>query len=503
MLRVRQIIEPLVPRFDELLKQDLLPPNIELLFDSNKLVRYPPFVYTLKKKYSWAFSHHGIFMEMLLREMLTGADWKSNLYKLFLKTASFYTYSDISGIVTKKDLYDTLGRYVNISKYITTDFGTRKLLYDQEYAVDVLSGHPDIVVSGHTEIYDVKTTTKFNSPAMKKLTILQLSAYLSLERAMGHNPTVIGVILPFQQETLLYNLEYTDYNHKPFLDLLLQLARPRISSVSQQMEFALYTSYIGSHTKKIGGSVYKTLLSYYQDRPFTCPCQIFMRGNVTARKIILTDKEIAESLTYILQYDIRFFVHAPYIINLCHPCGNKTKDLVPKAWAIDLLREELQLAVVVGGRGVVVHTGKGMHLTEKEATDQMYNSVLQVLDSATDNCPLLLETPVDKGSELCGTPESMSAFYQLFSSEQHKRFKICVDTCHIFAAGYYPYDYLIKLSTLIGAEAIGLIHLNDAQWMKGSAHDGHSWIGKGCIGMGEMLKAIKWCVEREIPMVHE
>ncbi|KKK61767.1 hypothetical protein LCGC14_3011040, partial [marine sediment metagenome] len=293
MLRVRQLIEPLVPSTAQLLEDNLLPPNIELLFNSSKTVRYPPFVYTLQKKHKWAFSHFGIFIEDLLRGMLA-EDWKDKLYELYLETTKHYTHHDISKLVSKKDLYSAMGRFVNISKYIAEEFTGKKLLYNQEYKHDVITGHPDIVTANVSEVYDVKTTTKFNSPTMKNNTILQLSAYLALTRAAGYNPTLIGVVLPFQQLTLTYDLEYAEYDHKPFLKLLLEIARPRIYSLTDKLELATFLPIIGAHTKKAAGSVYKSLLNFYKEGVFTRPCQIFMRGNRGAKSVKLPDSDIAE-----------------------------------------------------------------------------------------------------------------------------------------------------------------------------------------------------------------
>lgn len=500
MLRVRQLTDPLVPCTDQLISDGILPANIKTIFELQKTVRYPPFVYTLHKTHKWAFSHFGVFMEALLSKMLVG-EWKAGLYQLYTTTAEYYTKDDITDIVSKDDLYKAMGRFVNIEKYIVQKFGDKKILYNQELQWESITGHPDVVIGDC--IYDVKTVTKFSTVTTKNQAILQLSAYLALAQASGKKIRKIGVILPSQQTTLTYKLTHTTFDHTPFLSLLLQNAQARLCTLQQMVELETFTPLIGNHTQKIGGTVYKSLLNYYSTRAFTKPCQIFMRGNRGAKSVKLTDTDIAQSLAYIEANNIKYFVHASYAINLCHPCGIKTKDPEPDPWATRILREDLELCNVSGGRGVVVHTGKGMHLSEEEAYTTMYESVLSVLDSATEECPLMIETPCDKGTELCGSVESFAAFYKRFTAEQQTKIKICVDTCHVFASGYYPYDYLLQLSELIGSNAIALIHLNDSQWGKGSCHDGHQWVGRGCIGMTEMLKAISWCAARSIPMVHE
>lgn len=494
MIRVRQAIGSLVPRGPHFI--DILPANISIILSLDRLVRYPPPIYKLSKKYKWTFSHFGIFMEELIRKMLNG-NWKDDVYKLFLETAKFYTSDDLTRVVSEKELYSMMGRFVNISKYVSH---FKDVIWDVEFIHGNLSGHPDLLIKN--SIYDIKTTTKFDSPKMKWTSILQITAYLALARESGYNIKKIGIILPFQQTTLTYHVNYSDYDHTPFLKLLSETIKPKIFTMHDKMELMDYTHLIGNHTPKVQGSVYESLVNFYQDGMYTRPCQIFMRGNRGAKSITLKDDDIAKTLDLIDKTHIRFYVHASYAINLCHPCGNKTKDPVPVPWATNILREDLELTNTCNGKGVVVHTGKGLYLDTQTATNEMYKSVLTVLDSATSDCPLLLETPCDKGSELCGSAKDLADFYNKFSNAQKMRFKICVDTCHVFAAGQLPFDYICELDRL-APDCIGLIHLNDAKWLQGSGKDGHAPVGMGNIGLQEMLKVIRYAAGKGIAMVCE
>lgn len=496
MLRVRQVTDPLVPLTNNLLKDGLLPPNIQFLFSCNKTVKYPPFIYRIAKKYRWIFSHYGLFIESLIRLMLDG-DWKDKLYDTFIKCGYLFS-QNLSADISKDDLYNCMGRFVNLSKYISEL--KEEYMFDIEYKKDIITGHPDLVSTKHN-IFDIKNTTKFDTLSMKNGSILQLTAYLALARENGYNPKVIGVILPAQQCTLKYHLTYTEYNHRPFLKLLLDQAGPRIYKIKDKIQLQDVLVFIGSHTKKISGSVYKSLTKFYSNSIWTRPCQIFMRGNRGAKDVKLSDNDIAQTLDYVITNGIRYFTHASYAINLCHPKGNKTKN--GDRWATRILRQDLELTSVTGGRGVVVHTGKAMHLTTEKGYDKMYNSILEVLDAATENCPLMIETPVNKGTELCGTIDSLVYFYLRFNEEQRKRLKVCVDTCHVFAAGYQPYNYILQLVQRLGVDSIGLIHINDAQWCLGSCHDGHRWIGDGCIGVRELLKVVFWAIKNGVALVHE
>jgi deoxyribonuclease-4 len=435
---------------------------------------------------------------------MVAGNWKDGAYDLYIQIAKEYTYDDITAIVPRKTFYSIMGRLTNIYKYITADFSESKMIYEQEYKHSLLCGHPDVVIGDHSAVYDVKTVTKFDGLNTKRQAVLQISAYIALARASGHNPDFAGIILPYQQQTLVYDLRYAEYDHLPLLNYLIEQARPRIYTMEQKLQYFQYQHLIGSHTNKVKGKIYDSLINFYSTYPGTAPCQLFLRGNRGAKTVKITDTDISQTLEYVFNYNIKFYVHASYAINLCHPRGIKTKNRDDVPWATNILSEDLLYTSNAGGRGVVVHTGKAMHLTEEQGYAEMHNGVLTVLDAATEKCPLLIETPCDKGTELCGTPESLASFYNGFTMEQQKKIKICIDTCHVFAAGYLPYDYLTKFAELVGGpQPIALIHLNDAQWAKGSCHDGHQSPGMGCIGLAEMLKAVQWCAQHGIPMVHE
>jgi deoxyribonuclease-4 len=88
----------------------------------------------------------------------------------------------------------------------------------------------------------------------------------------------------------------------------------------------------------------------------------------------------------------------------------------------------------------------------------------------------LLETPAGAGTELLTKIEDFINFVKKIN---HPNFGICMDTCHVFASGYDPYNYLCKLieNDLIPI----LIHFNDSKMELASRKDRHEFIGKGKI----------------------
>jgi deoxyribonuclease-4 len=156
----------------------------------------------------------------------------------------------------------------------------------------------------------------------------------------------------------------------------------------------------------------------------------------------------------------------------------------------------------MGGCGVVVHTGARKHLSEPEALTIMEYMVRTALPHATEMCPLLLETPCNEGTEVCGKIEELGNFFFRFTSEERKKLGVCIDTCHVFSAGYDPLLYLQHWEKYCQTP-IKLVHFNDSDRECGSCVDRHASPGQGHIGMDKMMAIAKWCSDRNIPMVRE
>ena len=77
-----------------------------------------------------------------------------------------------------------------------------------------------------------------------------------------------------------------------------------------------------------------------------------------------------------------------------------------------------------------------------------------------------------------------------------------MDTCHVFASGYDPLEYLERWSEKHGAKSIGLIHLNDSKTPRNSHVDRHAYPGLGYIG-DRVFLAVEWGHHHNIDMVLE
>lgn len=224
---------------------------------------------------------------------------------------------------------------------------------------------------------------------------------------------------------------------------------------------------------------------------------------------------------FLKEKDMKFYVHAPYTLNLC---ANATKeiDTRPVEWAQAVLNEDMHHLRLVGGKGLVVHTGSLVGRPLEEGLNTMEQMIKKTIRFASRDSKLLLETPSGEGTSenVCASLFDFIEFFQRFSPKEQSRMGICVDTCHVFAAGEDPLEYLqmwhslrgsvsshdsscSKTSETIRIPDIELVHLNDSSHPFGSRVDDHAPVGMGHIGLEKLDLIAKWCTANNIPMVKE
>jgi deoxyribonuclease-4 len=231
--------------------------------------------------------------------------------------------------------------------------------------------------------------------------------------------------------------------------------------------------------------------------------QIFVDPLLVSKK----SSEYKEFKGFIIKNGIKLIIHASYTINLA-------REWDEYSTGIQQFIAEINASYELGADAIVVHMGKKLELEKGEAYNNMYMSLLHVHDQ-TKNSPIkiLLETSTGQGSEICYKIEEFAYFFKKLSKNKNKaissRFGICVDTCHIFAAGYdlstksAVYMYIEAFEELIGLRHINLIHLNDSKRELGSNVDRHENIGQGFIGKGGLLEFAKYFKGIGVPIVLE
>ena len=200
-------------------------------------------------------------------------------------------------------------------------------------------------------------------------------------------------------------------------------------------------------------------------------------------------------------------VHASYTINLAKQWDSYTPH-------VQAFINEIETASFIGAFGIVVHMGKQLDLSLQDAYNNMFTSLIYVHNKTKHtNVKILLETSTGQGSELCYKLEDLAYFYNKFAKHKlsgvSERFKLCLDTCHIFAAGYDLRNkklvkaYIESFDSLIGLQYVSLIHLNDSRNDLESHVDRHENLGDGYIG-SEGLKAwVSYFKKLGVPFVLE
>ena len=199
----------------------------------------------------------------------------------------------------------------------------------------------------------------------------------------------------------------------------------------------------------------------------------------------LEDKDISAFKKNCSQYGFsskQILPHDSYLINLGHP----EKDALEKSRTAFL--DEVERCELLGLNYLNFHPGSTLNRITSENCIDIIAESLNLTIEKTRNLILVLETTAGMGSSV---GSSFKELAQIIGKVQNKsRIGVCIDTCHIFAAGYdistkKKYEETIKrFENKIGIQYLKGIHLNDSKKECGSRIDRHAPIGKGFIGIG-------------------
>ena len=210
------------------------------------------------------------------------------------------------------------------------------------------------------------------------------------------------------------------------------------------------------------------------------------------------------------------FIHAPYLINL----GSGDPAVASKS--ADAVAHALRRGGEIGARGVVVHTGSAAGWADPNpgagagaaaaaagrALGQIAEIVLPLLDKLGDDDPdLLFEPMAGQGQMLCARAGDLAPY--LAAVERHPKAGICLDTCHMFAAGHdltAPGGVAAMLDELVAAAGPGrvrLVHANDSLLDCDSKRDRHEALGAGRIGTEPFRALLAHPELADVPFVVE
>ncbi len=174
--------------------------------------------------------------------------------------------------------------------------------------------------------------------------------------------------------------------------------------------------------------------------------------------------------------------HASYLLNLGSP---ETAALIRSREAF---RQELERCGQLGIHDLIVHPGAHLGSGETAGLRTVADSLNHTLEQERDcRTRILLETTAGQGSHLGYRFEHLAEI--LGWLHEPDRVGVCVDTCHVFAAGYDLrtsqgyHQTLRRLDQLVGLDQLKVFHLNDSKRELGSRVDRHEHIGEGQIGL--------------------
>lgn len=172
-------------------------------------------------------------------------------------------------------------------------------------------------------------------------------------------------------------------------------------------------------------------------------------------------------------------VHTPYIVNLAS--GNAEI----KNRSVSMIVEDIKRSDSIGAACAVTHIGTSAGMERKEAVERAAGSIKEILEKTRGRrTKLLIENSAGQGSTLGDTFEEIAEILDKTSPDVG----VCLDTAHLFAAGYEinlpeGFERTVKnITATFCAERIGLLHCNDSKADTGSRKDRHEHIGRGKIG---------------------
>lgn len=238
--------------------------------------------------------------------------------------------------------------------------------------------------------------------------------------------------------------------------------------------------FLGAHLS-IANGLHHAL---YRAKELDCDSlQIFTKNSNTWKEKDVSFKEMELFETAKKKTCIKNIVaHTSYLINLASPESKKRK------MSCDALKNELVRSSKLNIPYIVLHPGSHMGRGEKHGIDQISENINKIFEQTPEvSAKLLLETTAGQGTNLGYTFEQLAAI--IANITQKKRTGVCLDTSHVFAAGYdirTQNSYLKtidRFDSIIGLNNLKIIHLNDSKKGFKTKIDRHEHIGKGEIGI--------------------
>jgi deoxyribonuclease IV len=208
--------------------------------------------------------------------------------------------------------------------------------------------------------------------------------------------------------------------------------------------------------------------------------QIFNQNPRAWKPTVYTDEQVADFRDAMASSRVdALLIHAVYLLN----AATTDKEMRDKTRAS--LIASLRAGDALGAHAVVLHPGSALAGKVAPAIKRAGKVIAQALGES-ENCALHLENTAGTGGTLGRSFQELADLIDAAGGSA--RLGLCLDSCHLFASGYdvRTEDALTAVieecDTLVGAQRIGSLHLNDSQTSLGSNRDRHADVGEGEIG---------------------
>ena len=254
----------------------------------------------------------------------------------------------------------------------------------------------------------------------------------------------------------------------------------------------------GAHVS-IAGGIHRAV-----DRAVDAGCeamQVFVKANKRWAATPLADDEVVAFRDGIEEHGLRpVFAHASYLLNPASGApGIRERTVAALAVELDRCRR-------LGLAGIVLHPGAHGGAGESVGLDRALRALARARARAPGSPPILLESTAGQGTALGSRLEHLAWLVERLPPGSAG---VCLDTCHLHAAGYALDSAPSVAATLdevdaaIGIERVALVHLNDSQGLPGSRRDRHAAIGEGTIGTEGFASLLADPRARSIPGILE
>ena len=228
-------------------------------------------------------------------------------------------------------------------------------------------------------------------------------------------------------------------------------------------------------------------------------CQFFTRNPRGGQAKELNLNDIEAFLNLMKENAVeKILAHASYTIN---PCSDKEETRI---FALETMADDLNRLTALNGQYYNFHPGCHVGQGIETGLTQIVSLINHLLSTQT-NTTVLLETMSGKGSEIGSTFDEIAAIIN--RSNDAEKLGVCMDTCHIYSAGYdivhHLDDVLEEFDQKIGLKRLKMIHLNDSLTPFNSHKDRHAKIGAGSIGTEAIIRLINHPLLKDLPFILE